>query len=109
VIAVASVLPARPPPGLLAAVEPDVPAWRLRGMATAEGWRGRGVGRGVLAAVVEHICGAGGGLLWCHARLSAAQFYERAGLVKAGEPWEEPVIGPHVVMWRLVVPSARPG
>lgn len=76
--------------------------WRLRGMATDERWRGRGVGAGVLARVLEHVGRAGGGLLWCHARTPALTFYLRAGLVAAGEPWDDARKGPHVLMWRRV-------
>ena len=77
-------------------------AWRLRGMATAEGHRSRGVGARVLQAVIDHVSGHGGGLLWCNARLPAVAFYRRAGFETRGEPWDEPHIGPHVAMTRAV-------
>lgn len=82
--------------------EPDVPAWRLRGMATAPEARSRGVGAAVLEALLAHCREHGGGVLWCHARTPAQRFYERAGLVTTGAPWEDPEIGPHVRMWREV-------
>ena len=78
------------------------PAWRLRGMATAEGWRGYGVGTAVLGAVVDHVRSEGGGLLWCNARIPAVPFYERAGLETRGDVWQEPLIGPHIAMAMLV-------
>jgi GNAT superfamily N-acetyltransferase len=78
---------------------PDEPAWRLRGMATSPDHRSRGVGGLVLDALMAHARSAGGGVLWCNARTPAQAFYERAGLVTRGEPWEDPEIGPHVVMW----------
>jgi predicted GNAT family N-acyltransferase len=71
-------------------------------MATAEGQRGRGVGARTLAACVVHVLRHGGGLLWCTARTPARAFYERAGFVVHGEEWIDPVIGPHVAMWREV-------
>lgn len=77
-------------------------AWRLRGMATAEGWRGAGVGGRLLDAVIDHVAAHGGGVFWCNARIPAQRFYERAGLVTRGEPWDDPDIGPHVRMWRIV-------
>jgi GNAT superfamily N-acetyltransferase len=81
----------------------DVPnGWRLRGMATASDWRGRGAGSVVLGAVFAHVRAEGGGLLWCNARLSAVKFYERAGMATTGAPWEEPVIGPHVAMFTII-------
>ena len=78
------------------------PAWRLRGMATAEPMRSSGVGTAVLAAVVDHVQSNGGGLLWCNARLPAVPFYERNGFTTRGESWVDPDIGPHVAMERTV-------
>jgi hypothetical protein len=77
-------------------------AWRLRAMATHPQWRGRGVGAAVVRAVTDHVAAQGGSLLWCNARLGARRFYERAGLTTWGEVWQEPVIGPHVVMYKRV-------
>lgn len=78
------------------------PAWRLRGMATRPASRGRGVGGVLLDALVAHCSEQGGRLLWCNARTPAQRFYERAGLVVIGEPWDDPDIGPHVRMWRAL-------
>ncbi len=63
----------------------DQPSWQLRGMATAEGARGRGVGRLALDAAVEHLRGEGAVLVWCNARDVALSFYERAGFVVGGD------------------------
>jgi GNAT superfamily N-acetyltransferase len=82
---------------------PDAaPAWRLRGMATAEEQRNRGIGSAVLTAVLDHLAGHGGGLLWCNARVPAVPFYERAGFSRRGEAWVDPAIGPHIAMERQV-------
>jgi GNAT superfamily N-acetyltransferase len=75
-------------------------AWRLRGMATDPAWRGTGVGRRVLAGVLDHVRAKGGALIWCNARTPARRFYERAGFVVHGDEWVDPVIGPHVAMGR---------
>jgi GNAT superfamily N-acetyltransferase len=80
----------------------DEHAWRLRGMATAEGWRSRGVGAQVLAAVLQHVAAHAGCLLWCNARVPAVAFYRRAGFETRGDEWVDPVIGPHVAMERAV-------
>lgn len=81
--------------------QPDRPgAWRLRGMATAEGHRGAGIGARVLGAVIDHAVEHGGALVWCNARVPARRFYERAGFVAHGDPWDEPEIGPHIRMSR---------
>jgi GNAT superfamily N-acetyltransferase len=78
---------------------PDRPgAWRLRGMATADELRGRGVGALVLGAAVRHARGHGAGLVWCNARVGALAFYTRAGFVAAGERYVDPLLGPHVPM-----------
>lgn len=82
-------------------------AWRLRGMATAENVRGHGVGRALVAAVIEHVMSGGGDLLWCNARVPAVGFYRRAGFLSWGEPWEEPHIGPHIVMFRAIRGTAE--
>lgn len=81
------------------------PGWRIRGMATAPGLRGQGVGSTVLAAALDHVRHAGGGLAWCNARTPARTLYERAGFRVIGEEWEDPEIGPHVRMWREVDPE----
>lgn len=73
--------------------------WRLRGMATAASYRGKGLGAQVLARVIEEVRVRGGDLLWCHARTPARALYERAGFTVLGHEWEEPMIGPHVLMW----------
>jgi GNAT superfamily N-acetyltransferase len=100
VIGVATVLPQTSPnvpePGSL---------WRLRGMAIAPGHRGQGTGRALLAVALAHTAAHGGTVLWCHARLAAVPFYRRGGFETAGDLWEEPVIGPHLVMWRRVPPG----
>ncbi len=76
--------------------------WRLRAMATDPDMRGLGVGSAVLRAVIGHVADTGGGTLWCNARVAARTLYERAGLEAWGEVWEEPDIGPHLVMWMSV-------
>lgn len=95
-----------PPPGGLAGVVPAGRPFRLRAMATRPDARRSGVGAAVLAALVDHVAAEDGAVLWCNARLGAVPFYEQAGFVRHGEVWEEPMIGPHVVMWRPVTPRA---
>ncbi len=71
------------------------PAWQLRGMATAEAARGRGVGRVALDAAVAHVRAAGAALLWCNARDVALSFYERAGFVVVGDGFVNEAGIPH--------------
>lgn len=75
-------------------------AWRLRGMATEPARRSSGIGGAVLAAALAHARDAGGTVVWCHARVPARRFYERAGFEVHGDEWLDPEIGPHVAMWR---------
>ncbi|HEX9953212.1 MAG TPA: GNAT family N-acetyltransferase [Rubricoccaceae bacterium] len=84
-------------------------AWQLRGMATAAAAQGQGIGTLVLAAAVEAVRDGGGRMLWCHARVAAVPFYERAGLVAVTDIFEIGDIGPHVVMWRRVGDSGGLG
>lgn len=83
-----------------------VPGWRLRGMATSGEARGKGVGRALLAACLEHVAAAGGGEVWCNARAEALGFYAAAGFELLGEEFEIPGIGPHRVMRRDVARAA---
>lgn len=96
VVAVGSVYPDPPPwaPG-------DAGAWRIRGMATREGWRHRGLGAEVLAALLAHAGRHGGTMVWCHARVGARPFYRRHGFVALGDPFDDGV-AVHQSMWRAL-------
>ena len=72
--------------------------WRLRGMATLPGVRGRGHGRALLGACIAHARELGGVLIWCNARVVALGFYAHLGFVAQGEQFEIVPIGPHYVM-----------
>jgi GNAT superfamily N-acetyltransferase len=78
-------------------------SWRLRGMAVRPEVRNAGVGSALLSGLIDHVAAAGGGILWCNARVPARGLYERGGLQQWGEVWEEPNIGPHIVMWRNIL------
>jgi GNAT superfamily N-acetyltransferase len=82
--------------------QPDVPAWRIRGMAAVEQRRGEGLGALVLEALINHVSAHDGGVVWCNARVKASTFYERAGFVTRGGTFDLPGIGEHRQMWRLV-------
>src|SRR4051794_26708299 len=75
-------------------------AWRVRGMATEPGARGRGAGTAVLDALVRHADAEGAELVWCNARTGAVSLYERAGFEVVSDVFEPPHIGPHVRMER---------
>jgi len=54
-------------------------AWRLRGMAVDPSRHRTGVGRAVLAAVVDAALAGGAPMLWANARTAALAFYEANG------------------------------
>jgi len=85
--------------------EGGTPSWRLRGMATESTLQRHGVGRALITGLLDFVARSGGGALWCNARLHAVGFYELFGFVVTGEVFEEPDIGPHVRMARVVEPS----
>jgi GNAT superfamily N-acetyltransferase len=78
---------------------PGADDWRIRGMATEPGARGRGVGALLLGACLEHARTEGATRVWCNARSGVRGFYEREGFVVDGEEFELPGIGPHLLMW----------
>jgi GNAT superfamily N-acetyltransferase len=87
-------------------------AWRVRGMATEPDARGRGAGSAVLAALLDHALRFGSHpshpptRVWCNARVPARSLYERAGFTVVSEEFDQPHIGPHLVMeWRA--PASR--
>jgi GNAT superfamily N-acetyltransferase len=73
-------------------------AWRVRGMATAPGARGRGAGTAVLDALLAHAWANGATRVWCNARTPARSLYERAGFVTISDEYQLPHIGPHYTM-----------
>ena len=78
---------------VMASVCPDAPQrrWQLRGMAVDPGQRGLGIGRALLRQLQDEV----GEPLWCNARVSAAQFYEKEGWKPISEDFEIEGIGPH--------------
>jgi GNAT superfamily N-acetyltransferase len=99
-LAVGTVYPCPPP------WEPSrTDGWRIRGMATRQAARGRGLGGIVLDTLLAHVASHGGGLVWCNARTAALGLYRRAGFTGRGEEFVVPGIGPHLRMWRTVEPA----
>ncbi|MDB5356877.1 MAG: acetyltransferase, gnat family [Phycisphaerales bacterium] len=78
------------------------PAWQLRGMATAAGHRGQGLGRSLLVFIEKEILTnpSTPKRLWCNARVPAAGFYETLGWQIVSEQFDIPTAGPHVRMTR---------
>ena len=70
---------------------------QLRGMATDERFRRRGIGAALVAAVVA---AAGRDRVWCNSRAGAVGLYARAGFTAVGEGFDVPGFGPHLRMAR---------
>jgi len=75
---------------------------QLRGMATLPKVRGLGLGRALLQACEDAAREAGGALVWCNARVSAAPFYSRHGWQTMGDAFDIPTVGPHFRMYRYL-------
>jgi GNAT superfamily N-acetyltransferase len=78
--------------------KPGIPAFQLRGMATAQEAQRRGVGRTLLRACLDYASANGAAVFWCNARISAIDFYRKNGLVVVSGEFEVPDVGPHVRM-----------
>lgn len=77
----------------------DPGAWRIRGMAAHADVRGKGYGRMLVEACVEHVRRNGGTHIWCNARTTVSGFYQHMGFEVEGDEFELPGIGPHHVMF----------
>ena len=85
--------------------DPRPDDWRIRGMATRAGMRGRGIGAALLEGCERHAREENGARLWCNARRDAQRFYERAGFGVEGDEFEIPTLGVHYVMSKALAPS----
>jgi predicted GNAT family N-acyltransferase len=66
-------------------------------VATLAGHRGKGLGTGVMQALIQACCVMGGHRQILHAQVTAQSFYEKLGFTVYGEPFMEAGI-PHVHM-----------
>jgi ribosomal protein S18 acetylase RimI-like enzyme len=82
--------------------------WQLRGMATAEQHRGRGIGSVLVDECVRQVLARGGRVLWCEARESAIGFYAGHGFVSEGELFAHAETGiAHRLMYRELFGQAE--
>ncbi|HEX3386322.1 MAG TPA: GNAT family N-acetyltransferase [Mucilaginibacter sp.] len=73
--------------------------YQLRGMATLEEYRGRGIGNQVVNFAIVYLRGQKANYIWCNARRNALKFYTDLGFEIISEEFEVPVIGPHKVLY----------
>lgn len=76
----------------------DSVTWRLRGMAIAPECQGQGIGAKMVSECLSHVKDNKGALLWCNARKTAQQFYEKLGFKTTSEEFQIAPVGPHFVM-----------
>ena len=74
--------------------------WRIRGVATVDDARKRGIGTAIIQAVLRHIRLHGGDLAWLNGRTPARRFYQHLGFTQHGNEWDDPESGPHMTMIR---------
>ena len=72
---------------------PGRSAVRLRGMAVDGPFQQHGIGRLLVATVIDRLCAVGVDVLWCNARDSAAGFYARLGFEVEGDGFVLPESG----------------
>jgi predicted GNAT family N-acyltransferase len=78
-----------------------LPDGHIGRMAVLPAWRGRGVGRALLAAAIRLARAQGHATIRLSAQIHAAKFYANAGFVPVGDPYEEAGI-PHVAMQKCL-------
>lgn len=78
-----------------------LPDGRMGRMAVLAEYRGHGVGRRILEALIHAARQEGMSLLQLHAQIHALGFYEKAGFVADGPPFDEVGI-PHQRMVRVL-------
>lgn len=74
--------------------------FQLRGMATLEEHRGKGLSSELLKVafpvIKQNFCN----LVWCDARTSAQGFYQQVGFEKTGDVFNVEDIGEHILMFK---------
>lgn len=87
---------------------PDFPSefpYRLRGMATDADFQGQGLGGILLQHGVEFLRQKNCDFLWFNARIKAFSFYEKLGFTYHGPLFDIKDIGPHKVMYKVLIPK----
>lgn len=80
----------------------QLPAWRLRGMATHPEHQHKGVGTLLLTFIESKLQKEPAKVMWCNAREIAFSFYQKNGWQYASDVFEVPGIGPHRKMIRYL-------
>lgn len=74
-------------------------AYQLRGMATFEDYRGKGIGNQLVNFAIVYLRGQKANYIWCNARKKAIKFYLDVGFEVISDEFELHGIGPHRVLY----------
>jgi len=77
--------------------KPD--AWRMRGVAVIGNARGKGIGRMMAQACLDHVIRNNGKFVWANGRTTALKFYGALGFQVRGDEFVTDT-GPHYLVWR---------
>lgn len=72
--------------------------YRLRGMATAPAFAGKGYGKELINFAKDELIAGNASYIWCNARSSAVGFYKRLNFEIISDEFEVPGIGMHFNM-----------
>ena len=76
--------------------------FQLRGMATLEKHRGKGLSRSLLETAFPIILRNHVNLLWCNARTESVGFYEKVGFNIEGDEFNIEGVGKHYLMKKVI-------
>jgi GNAT superfamily N-acetyltransferase len=76
--------------------------YQVRGMATAEKFRGQGVGTKLLNFGIVYLRGQKANYIWCNARKKALKFYHDIGFETVSPEFDIAGIGPHHVLYAKI-------
>ena len=76
----------------------DAPALQLRAMATDPAWARRGIGTALLQRAQRELGSRSGTLVWCNARMTSREFYEKNGWYVISKPFDNGNAGPSIKM-----------
>lgn len=80
----------------------EASAYRLRGMATLEGYRDQKAGSTLIKHAEHKLAESGVQAVWCNARHHVKGYYAKLGWKELGEPFDIPGIGNHIVMYKTL-------
>lgn len=78
-------------------------AYQLRGMATLEKYRSKGLGNQLVNFAIVYMRGQKVNYCWCNARKKAVTFYKNLGFEIVSEEFEVQDIGPHYAMYVKII------